>query len=94
MASKGAINSFTKGIAFELANKKIRANSIQPGMIKTNLTKVLPNSALDNEYIKRYPLGRFGEPEEIAYAVIYLLSDASKWVTGSIFTIDGGVTSR
>lgn len=94
MASKGAINSFTKGIAYELAPKGIRANSIQPGMIKTNLTKALPNNALDKEYLKKYPLGRFGEPEEIAYAVIYLLSDASKWVTGSIITIDGGVTLR
>jgi len=94
MASKGAVNSFSRGVAYELAPKKIRSNCIQPGMVKTNLTKVLSNADLDNEYLKKYPLGRFGEPEDVAYAVIYLLSDTSKWVTGSIITVDGGVTLR
>jgi len=93
MSSKGALNSFMKGIALELANKGIRANAIQPGMIKTNLT-----SALEEETLLRdranYPLGRYGEPEEVAWAVVYLLSDATKWMTGSLLTIDGGLTLR
>jgi NAD(P)-dependent dehydrogenase (short-subunit alcohol dehydrogenase family) len=93
MASKGALNSFTKGIALELASSRIRANSIQPGMIKTNLNKIIPTRDFD-KYVKRYPLGRLGEPEEVAYSAIYLLSDASQWITGSILTIDGGITLR
>ncbi len=93
MASKGAMNSFMKGVAFELAISGIRANAIQPGMIKTHLTKVI-----DDEIIKKdtanYPLGRYGTPEEVAYAAIYLLSDTTKWMTGSIITLDGGLTLR
>lgn len=93
MASKGAINSFMKGIAFELASSGIRANAIQPGMIKTHLTTAIPDEEIQKD-IQRYPLGRYGKPEEVAYAAIYLLSDATKWMTGSILTIDGGLTLR
>jgi len=93
MASKGAINSYMKGIAFELASSGIRANAIQPGMIKTNLTNAVSDDELKKD-ISNYPLGRYGTPEEIAYAVIYLLSDATKWMTGSTLTIDGGITLR
>lgn len=93
MASKGAINSFMKGIAFELASSGIRANAIQPGMIKTNLTTAIPDEEIQKD-IQRYPLGRYGQPEEVAYAAIYLLSDATKWMSGSILTIDGGLTLR
>ena len=64
-----------------------------PGMIKTNLTKSIPDEELQKD-MKRYPLGRYGTPEEVAYAAIYLLSDASKWMTGSILKIDGGLTLR
>jgi len=93
MASKGAINSYMKGIAFELASSGIRANAIEPGMIKTNLTVALSDDDLKKE-ISNYPLGRYGTPEEIAYAAIYLLSDATKWMTGSTLKIDGGITLR
>jgi len=93
MSSKGAINSFVKGIAFELASSGIRANAIQPGMVKTNLTIAIPDDEIAKD-IARYPLGRYGLPEEVAYAAIYLLSDATKWMTGSILTIDGGLTLR
>lgn len=93
MASKGAINSFMKGIAFELATSGIRANAIQPGMIKTNLTTAIPDEEIQKD-IQRYPLGRYGNPEEVAFAAIYLLSDTTKWMTGSILTIDGGLTLR
>ncbi len=93
MASKGAINSFIRGLAFELAKNQVRVNAVLPGMIKTNLTKGISDEDLKFE-IERYPLGRFGQPEEVAYACIYLLSDASKWVTGTKLVIDGGLTLR
>lgn len=92
-ATKGAINGMVKGMAIDLAPKQIRVNTVQPGMIKTalfdegNLTK---EQLIEDE--KKYPLKRYGQPEEIAYAVIYLLSDASAWATGSNLLIDGGYT--
>jgi NAD(P)-dependent dehydrogenase (short-subunit alcohol dehydrogenase family) len=93
MASKGAMNSFMKGIAYELASSGIRANAIQPGMIKTNLTTAIPDDEIAKDVL-RYPLGRYGKPEEVAFAAIYLLSDATQWMTGSVLTIDGGITLR
>ena len=91
MSTKGALNSLAKGMALELSEKGIRVNCIEPALIRTNLTDVLTQSDLEN-YQKKFPLGRFGKPEEIAYAAIYLLSDATEWMTGSIIKIDGGVT--
>lgn len=94
MASKGAINSLARGMALELAAKKIRVNYIQPALIRTNLTdKAMSQEDLDN-YVQRFPLGRFGKPEEVAYTAIFLLSDATKWITGTSITVDGGVTLR
>lgn len=93
MASKGAINSYMKGIAFELAQKGIRANAIQPGMINTELSSQIEAETLKKDLAK-YPLQRYGKPNEIAWAAIYLLSDASKWMTGSVMTIDGGLTLK
>jgi len=92
-ASKGAINGMVKGMALELASKSIRVNSVNPAMVNT---EILSSGVIDEfqlkEDMKKYPLGRYGEPEEVAYAVIYLLSDASAWVTGSNLLIDGGLT--
>jgi NAD(P)-dependent dehydrogenase (short-subunit alcohol dehydrogenase family) len=93
MATKGAMNSYMKGLALELSLQKIRANAIQPGMIKTDLTSAIPDDEIEKDVL-RYPLGRYGNPQEIAYAVIYLLSDAAQWMTGSVLTIDGGLTLR
>jgi NAD(P)-dependent dehydrogenase (short-subunit alcohol dehydrogenase family) len=93
MSSKGGLNSFMKGSALELSSQRIRVNCIEPGMIKTSLTKGIPDEELAKD-IDRYPLGRHGFPEEIAYGVIYLLSDATKWMTGSILKIDGGISLR
>lgn len=93
-ATKGAINSFMKVLALELAPQHITVNSIQPGFIKTRaLDSGIITKEQIEEHSKIYPLG-FGQPTDIAYATVYLLSNASKWVTGSIFTIDGGVTSN
>jgi NAD(P)-dependent dehydrogenase (short-subunit alcohol dehydrogenase family) len=92
-ASKGLLNGFMKAIALELAPKKIRANCVNPGMIETDILKNSFVDAEDTEKDKlKYPLKRYGKPEEVAYAVIYLLSDAAKWITGSSLVIDGGYT--
>lgn len=92
-SSKGAINGLVKGVALDLASKNIRVNCVNPGMIDTD---IFSDSAITKEQleedIKRYPLKRYGKPNEVAYAVIYLLSDASLWVTGSNLLIDGGYT--
>ncbi|MEI6061052.1 MAG: SDR family oxidoreductase [Bacteroidota bacterium] len=93
MSSKGALNSFVKGLALEVAELNIRANAIQPGMINTDLSPVLSDEDKSKDIVN-YPFGRYGKSEEVAYAAIYLLSDATKWMTGSILTIDGGLTLR
>lgn len=92
-ATKGAVNSFAKAMALEVSKMKIRVNCIQPGFVPS---AILSSGAIEEDsflkfYAERHPLG-FGTPSDIANACIYLLSDASKWVTGSIFTIDGGYT--
>lgn len=94
-ASKGAIHGMVKGMALDLASKGIRVNSVNPGMIQTELLNegTISDDQL-KEDIKKYPMNRYGKPEEVAYAVIYLLSDASAWVTGSNLLIDGGYTLK
>lgn len=91
MSTKGALKSASRGYALELASKGIRVNTIEPALVNTKLADVLTEEDKSN-YLKKFPLGRFGEPEEIAWASIYLLSDASKWVTGISLRMDGGVT--
>ncbi|MDD4157249.1 MAG: SDR family NAD(P)-dependent oxidoreductase [Candidatus Cloacimonetes bacterium] len=90
-SSKGAVNGLVKGMALDLAPKGIRVNSVNPGMIETDIFK---GSAITEEQLiidmHNYPLGRYGKPEEVAYAVIYLLSDAASWTTGTNIVIDGG----
>ena len=92
-ASKAAINGIMQGMAIDLAGKGIRVNSINPGMVETD---ILFGSGIAEEQIleemKKYPLKRFAKPSEIAYAAVYLLSDASQWVTGSNLKVDGGYT--
>ena len=94
-ASKGALNSFARVMALELASQQIRVNCILPGVVDTN---ILQSGTLTEEQFKeeekRYPLGRFGKPEDIAYLAVYLLADASSWVTGSLLTIDGGINLK
>lgn len=92
-ASKGGLSSFAKVLALELASKNIRVNTIQPGMIRSGLTENSPLS--DEDYAKdeqRYPLGRYGKPEDVASAAIFLLADASQWITGTDLIIDGGIS--
>ena len=92
-ASKSALNSIMSSCAKELAVKKIRVNSVNPGMVETPLIQIdafSEESILKN--IAKYPLGRYGQPDDVAFGIIYLLSDASAWVTGISLVIDGGVT--
>lgn len=92
-ASKSAFNSMMRFSAKELAAKKIRVNSVNPGMVETPLIHggVFSEEDRAND-IAKYPLGTYGRPEDVAYGIIYLLSDASGWVTGSSLIIDGGLT--
>ena len=90
-ASKAALNSLMKYAAREYASRKIRVNSICPGMVDTPL---IHRGTITEEQLaedaKRYPLGRYGKPDDIANGVVYLLSDASSWLTGHDLVIDGG----
>ncbi len=90
-ASKGALLSYAKCLALELAVRGIRVNSICPGMV---WTKLITADGISREQLeeaeKEYPLKRFGVPDDIAYLAIYLLSDASKWMTGVQIDISGG----
>ena len=93
--SKGGLNAFMKGLALEMASQGIRSNSVNPGFVATN---ILSAGTISEEQLKenmaKYPLGRFGKPEDIANCAIYLLSDASSWMTGSNILIDGGFTLK
>jgi NAD(P)-dependent dehydrogenase (short-subunit alcohol dehydrogenase family) len=91
-ASKSALNTMMKYCAKEFSSRKIRVNSICPGMVDTPL---IHRGTLTKEQLKqdkeKYLLKRYGRPEDIAYAAVYLLSDAASWVTGQDLRIDGGV---
>lgn len=91
-ASKGALIAYAKVLGLELANQLIRVNSICPAMVWTELVrKDAEIMGMDyHEEELKYPLKRYGQPEDIAYLAIYLLSDASSWMTGSCIDITGG----
>ena len=90
-ASKGAINSFSKVLATELGSRQIRVNCIQPGIVRREegIREGILTAEQQKAEMERFPLG-MGEPDDIAYAAIYLLSDVSKWVTGIDLVVDGG----
>lgn len=90
-ASKAALDSYMKFCARELAPKGIRVNTVLPAMVDTPLIHRTPVSEEEHEKdMQTYPLKRYGTPEEVAYGIIYLLSDASSWTTGTSLVIDGG----
>lgn len=96
-ASKGAVNGFTKGAAIELAGQGIRVNSISPGLVPTNILDLANAKSGDthvvNTMTEKYPLKRLGKPEDIGNGAVYLLSDASSWITGQNLVIDGGIST-
>ena len=94
-ASKAALSSAMMFCAKEFAARKIRVNCICPGMVDTPLIHrgtVTEEQFKENE--KLYPLGRYGKPEDIAYASVYLLSDAASWITGQQIVLDGGISIK
>lgn len=93
MASKGAVHMLTKALAAEWADKGVRVNALAPGYVATEMTlKMRAKPELFDVWMDMTPMGRCGEPSEIAAAVLYLASPASSYVTGSILAIDGGYT--
>lgn len=86
-ASKAGVIGFTKALAKEVGKYRIRANVVAPGFVETDMTAGLPVRQL----VERIPLGRFGQPEEIADLVSFLVSDRAGYITGQVFGIDGGL---
>ncbi len=92
-ASKGAVISLTRSLAVQYGPHGVRANAICPGPILTPMMETLFASEAEKmKRLNRIPLGRFGRPEDVVYAGIYLASDESSWTTGTAFVIDGGIT--
>jgi 3-oxoacyl-[acyl-carrier protein] reductase len=89
-ASKAGIIGFTKSLARELGSRNVRANVVAPGYVTTQLTDVLPEEATQ-AMLTNTPLGRLGDPEDVAGAVRFLCSDAAKFVTGNVLLVDGGL---
>lgn len=91
-ASKAGVIGLTKSMALELATHKIRVNCVAPGAVQTPLMRSVVAAAVGGEgrSLARIPLGRFGQPDDVAAAICFLLSDLSDWVTGQTFHINGG----
>ena len=93
--SKGGVVQFTKNLAIDYGKKNIRVNCICPGHIETNLIREFLDNPERREWLEqRYPMGRVGKPEEIAYAALFLASDESSFVTGAPLIVDGGYTAQ
>jgi 3-oxoacyl-[acyl-carrier protein] reductase len=89
-ASKGGIIAFTKSLAQELGSRGVRANVVAPGYIKTRLTDAIPDEA-QTKMLDLTPLGRFGDPEDVARAVRFLCSDDASFITGEVLVVGGGL---
>lgn len=89
-ASKAGLIALTKSVARELASRGIRANAVAPGFIQTRMTDQLTDE-LKKKMLDAIPLGRFGQPEDVANVVMYLASDAASYVTGQVLTVCGGM---
>ena len=93
-ATKAAVISMTQTLAFELGSSRVRVNAIAPGLVETRFASaIVGNPTLRDHVVGRTPLGRHGQPDEIAGAAVYLLSDAASFVTGQTLVVDGGLTS-
>lgn len=89
-ASKAGVIGMTKSLAREVASRKITVNAIAPGMIETDMTKVIPDSAKE-AMLKSIPMQEMGKPEDIANMVSFLASDKARYITGQVFSVDGGM---
>lgn len=92
-ASKAAILGFTKALALELASRSICVNCVAPGYIETAMTEVL-TGAQKEAILAKIPLGKMGQPSDIANAVLFLASSLADYITGQVFTVDGGMVMR
>jgi len=96
-STKAALTAFAKGLSIDMGPKRIRLNCIAPGMIGTEgaeeIFATVSKESIEEDKLK-YPLRSYGEPQDVAFAAIYLLSEASKWVTGTTLVVDGGFTAQ
>ncbi len=90
-ASKGALNSLTKVLALEVAQKGITVNAIAPGMIETDMSNLVRGIA-DKQILAQIPLGRYGKPEDVANTALFLASQEGAYITGQVIRVDGGIT--
>lgn len=91
VASKAGLIGFTKAVARELGSRKITCNAVAPGFITTDMTAELPPGNKE-KMLEQVPLGRFGQPEEVAALVVFLASEAAGYITGQVVALDGGMT--
>jgi NAD(P)-dependent dehydrogenase (short-subunit alcohol dehydrogenase family) len=94
-ASKGAVMAMTKAMALDHAAENIRVNCIAPGIVETEMVaRFSTDENARKQRVAMHPMGRFGQPQEVASAVVFLASDESGWTTGSLVTIDGGYSAQ
>ncbi len=91
-ASKGAVNSFTRVLAAELATRNVLVNAVAPGFIATDMSQAVRNMAGEDNLKKLIPVKRLGTPDDIANVVVFLCSPAAAYVTGQVITVDGGLS--
>ncbi len=89
-SSKAAVNHLTRNIAFDLGPRNIRVNAIAPGAIRTDALASVLDADVEERMLRHTPLGRLGEPQDIAYAALFLCSPAAAWISGQVLTVSGG----
>jgi 7-alpha-hydroxysteroid dehydrogenase len=93
-ASKAAVNHLTRNVAFDLGPMKIRVNAVAPGAIRTAALQSVLTPEIEGAMLSRTPLGRLGEPSDIALAALFLCSPAASWISGQVLTVSGGGTQE
>jgi 7-alpha-hydroxysteroid dehydrogenase len=93
-ASKAAVNHLTRNMAFDLGPKGVRVNAIAPGATRTHALSTVLTPEIEKQMLKHTPLGRLGDPEDMANAVLFLVAPMSSWVSGQVLTVSGGGTQE